>query len=95
LISKGTENGVWCNNKKYFQEDECQLIEKLKEYEYTQNKIISSIKENINSINEILTLVYSADSDIPNIPHNPDFQLSRIYWNYVGDKKIIFFIIMV
>jgi hypothetical protein len=71
--------------------DEGQLIEKLKEYEDTQNKIISSVKECVNSINEILTLVYSAGSDIPNIPHDPAFQLSRIYWNDVFGTKIIFF----
>jgi hypothetical protein len=81
--------------------NEIQLIEKLKEYEYTQNKIIYSIKECINSINERLTLVYGegfniVDNNTPftqnfNSPFNQYFPPSRIYWNYVGDKIIFFY----
>jgi hypothetical protein len=81
--------------------NEIQLIEKLKEYEDTQNKIIYSIKECVNSINERLTLVYGegfniVDNNTPftsnfNSPFNQYYPSSRIYWNYVGDKKMIFF----
>jgi hypothetical protein len=82
--------------------DEGQLIEKLKEYEDTQNKIIYSIKECVNSINEILTSVYGENCHITdnnilynsnfNTQFNPIFPPSCIFWNYVWDKKIIFFI---
>jgi hypothetical protein len=84
--------------------DEGQLIEKLKEYEDTRNEIISSIKANIHIVNEILTLVYGANFDIINniplnsnfnTPFNSNLQSFHIYWDYIMDKKLYFFLIMV